>query len=85
MASLLSNKHLRVHLNSIISSKIHREDSMANQRSEPSAIDENVLAEIKRQLAQIQYGSLEISIHNGQVVQLEKREKKRWEKLDATK
>ena len=58
---------------------------MAHQRSEPATIDENVLAEIKRQLAQIQYGSLEISIHNGQVVQLEKREKKRWEKLEVGK
>ena len=58
---------------------------MAHQRSEPVTIDENVLAEIKRQLAQIQYGSLEISIHNGQVVQLERREKKRWGKLEVTK
>lgn len=58
---------------------------MAHQCSEPATIDENVLAEIKRQLAQIQYGSLEISIHNGQVVQLEKREKKRWGKLEVTK
>ena len=58
---------------------------MAHQRNEPATIDETVLAEIKRQLAQIQYGSLEISIHNGQVVQLEKREKKRWGKLEVTK
>lgn len=43
-------------------------------------VDEEVLAEIKRQLAQIQYGSLEISVHNGQIVQLERREKKRWGK-----
>jgi hypothetical protein len=58
---------------------------MPHQRSEPATIDENVLAEIKRQLAQIQYGSLEISIHNGQIVQLEKREKKRWGKFEITK
>ena len=30
-------------------------------------------------------GSLEILIHNGQVVQLERREKKRWRKLEVTK
>ena len=42
-------------------------------------VDEEVLAEIKLQLAQIQYGSLEISVHNGQIVQLERREKKRWD------
>jgi hypothetical protein len=41
---------------------------------------EDVLAEIKQQLTQIQFGSLEIQIHNGQVVQLERREKKRWDK-----
>lgn len=41
---------------------------------------EDVLAEIKHQLSQIQFGSLEIQIHNGQVVQLERREKKRWDK-----
>ena len=58
---------------------------MAYQRNELVNIDEDVLAEIKRQLAQIQYGSLEISIHNGQVVQLEKREKKRWGKVENSK
>jgi hypothetical protein len=41
---------------------------------------EELLTEIKQQLTQIQFGSLEIQIHNGQVVQLERREKKRWDK-----
>jgi hypothetical protein len=36
-------------------------------------------------LADIQYGSLEIQIHNGQVVQLERREKKRWGKSENAK
>ena len=63
---------------------------MANHQHESalhhhSAVDEDVLAEIKRQLANIQYGSLEISIHNGQVVQLERREKKRWGKGENSK
>lgn len=58
---------------------------MAYQRNELTTIDEDVLAEIKRQLAQIQYGSLEISIHNGQIVQLEKREKKHWGKIENSK
>jgi hypothetical protein len=39
-----------------------------------------LLEEIKQQLSQIQFGSLEIQIHNGQVVQIERREKKRWDK-----
>lgn len=43
-------------------------------------LTEDVLAEIKRQLAHIRYGSVEIQIHNGQIVQLESREKKRWDK-----
>jgi len=63
---------------------------MAHHQSEIPAlhegrVDQEVLAEIKRQLAQIQYGSLEISVHNGQVVQLERREKKRWGKPDSSK
>lgn len=48
-------------------------------------LDDDVLAEIKRQLGQIRYGSLEISVHNGQIVQLERREKKRWGKGDNSK
>ena len=58
---------------------------MANNRTEQAIIDEDVLAEIKYQLAHIQYGSLEIQIHNGQVVQLERREKKRWGKGENAK
>lgn len=48
--------------------------------SESPAIDEDVLKEIKQALSQIQYGSLEISIHNGHIVQLERREKKRFDR-----
>lgn len=58
---------------------------MANHHAEPVTIADDVLEEIKDQLAQIQYGSLEIQIHNGQVVQLERREKKRWDKSVNTK
>ncbi|PUA29556.1 MAG: hypothetical protein B0W54_02945 [Cellvibrio sp. 79] len=53
---------------------------MGTHRSEIANSIEDVLAEIKRQLAHIRYGSVEIQIHNGQVVQLESREKKRWDK-----
>jgi len=42
-----------------------------------------VLDDIKDQLAQLQFGSLEISVHNGQVVQIERREKKRYEKREG--
>lgn len=58
---------------------------MANHPAEPVTITDDVLEEIKHQLAQIQFGSLEIQIHNGQVVQLERREKKRWDKSVNTK
>lgn len=44
---------------------------------------DELLTEIKQQLAQIQFGSLEIQIHNGRVVQLERREKKRWDKASS--
>lgn len=57
---------------------------MANTAVASATISEEVLAEIKYQLAQIQYGSLEIQIHNGQIVQLERREKKRWGKSVST-
>ncbi len=53
---------------------------METYRTGQAAIPEDVLEEIKQQLALIQFGSLEIQIHNGQVVQIERREKKRWEK-----
>jgi hypothetical protein len=58
---------------------------MAQERTQHVFLDEDVLAEIKRQLAHLQYGSLEIQIHNGQVVQIERREKKRWDKSENAK
>ena len=58
---------------------------MASHRTEQASIDDDVLTEIKYQLTHIQFGSLEIQVHNGQVVQLERREKKRWGKSDNAK
>lgn len=58
---------------------------METYRTGQAAIPEDVLEEIKQQLALIQFGSLEIQIHNGQVVQIERREKRRWEKGVNTK
>ncbi len=58
---------------------------MAYQHPERGATDEAILAEIQYQLAQLQYGSLEIQVHNGQVVQLERREKKRIGKAENSK
>ncbi|MBC6906995.1 DUF2292 domain-containing protein [Saccharophagus sp. K07] len=46
---------------------------------------EEVLEDIRGQLSQIQFGSLEISVHNGQVVQIERREKKRYERREQQK
>jgi hypothetical protein len=55
---------------------------MTHQVNGTNLVDEEVLKEIAALLAQIQFGSLEISIHNGRVVQLERREKKRIDKGD---
>lgn len=63
----------------------NRDVVMGIYRTGQAAIPEDVLEEIKQQLALIQFGSLEIQIHNGQVVQIERREKKRWEKSVNTK
>ena len=62
-----------------------RDVVMETYRTGQAAIPEDVLEEIKQQLALIQFGSLEIQVHNGQVVQIERREKKRWEKSVNTK
>ena len=53
---------------------------MTYDRKQSIGLDEAVLAEIKQQLAQIKFGSLEISVHNGQIVQLERRKKSVGEK-----
>nr|WP_324257048.1 YezD family protein [Cellvibrio fontiphilus] len=53
---------------------------MANLQTEGEQHLSEIINEIKKQLAQLEYGSLEIQVHNGQVVQIERREKKRWEK-----
>jgi hypothetical protein len=52
----------------------------AENAAQQDALANEILEEIKHQLALIQYGSLEIQVHNGQVVQMERREKKRWGK-----
>lgn len=58
---------------------------METSRNKQVEISDDVLEEIKQQLAFIQFGSLEIQIHNSQIVQIERREKKRWEKGTYTK
>jgi hypothetical protein len=58
---------------------------MANAQAGGEQHLSDILNEIKQQLAMIEYGSLEIQVHNGQVVQIERREKKRWEKGVNTK
>jgi len=63
----------------------NRDVVMETYRTGQAALPEEVLEEIKQQLALIQFGSLEIQVHNGQVVQIERREKKRWEKSVNTK
>lgn len=51
---------------------------MSNQNQ--NKLDDELIAEIRKQLLLVEYGSLEIQVHNGQVVQIERREKKRWDK-----
>lgn len=62
-----------------------REESMTYHYPDKGTTDEAILAEIQHQLAQLQYGSLEIQVHNGQVVQLERREKKRFVNTEKPK
>lgn len=65
----------------------HRTESAVTPESavKSDTVAGEILEEIKNQLALIQFGSLEIQVHNGQVVQIERREKKRWEKGVNTK
>jgi hypothetical protein len=65
----------------------HRTESAVTPEgaTKQDAVTKEILDEIKNQLALIQFGSLEIQVHNGQVVQIERREKKRWEKGVNTK
>jgi len=57
---------------------------MADINSKLVAINEDVFNEIKQIITQIKYGSLEISIHNGKIVQIERREKKRYVKGESS-
>ncbi len=54
---------------------------MANAQAGGEQHLSDILNEIKKQLALIEYGSLEIQVHNGQVVQIERREKNAGKKV----
>ncbi|MCR6654090.1 MAG: DUF2292 domain-containing protein [Cellvibrionaceae bacterium] len=56
---------------------------MTNRDADKESGYREILEDIKSHLAQLQFGSLEISVHNGQVVQIERREKKRYEKREG--
>lgn len=43
-------------------------------------MDEKVLKEIIKAIQQIKYGEVVITIHNSEIVQIERREKKRFQK-----
>jgi len=45
-----------------------------------SKIDKKILDEILKSIQQINYGEVVITIHNSKIVQIEKREKKRFQK-----
>lgn len=53
---------------------------MAPQERDVESAQQDVLNEVKQLLANIQFGSVEILVHNGQIVQIELREKKRYPK-----
>ena len=53
---------------------------MSHLKVENNIVLPAVLNEIVDALSSIQFGSIEIQIHNGVVVQLERKEKKRWDK-----
>jgi hypothetical protein len=55
-------------------------DAMSRLKVENNIVPPAVLNEIVDALSSIQFGSIEIQIHNGVVVQLERKEKKRWDK-----
>jgi hypothetical protein len=44
--------------------------------------DASILREIQSALAGLRFGSVEITVHNGQVVQIERKEKFRLQKPD---
>ena len=43
-------------------------------------IDQKILDEIVKAIQQINYGEVVITIHNSKIVQIEKKEKKRFQK-----
>lgn len=43
-------------------------------------IDKKILDEILKPIQQIRYGEVVVTIHNSKIVQVEKREKKRFQK-----
>ena len=47
-----------------------------------NAVDEKIFEEIMNSIQQIDYGEVVVTIHNSKVIQIEKKEKKRFKKLD---
>jgi len=50
---------------------------MANEH--PVAVSSEVVEEILRAITQLRFGSIEITVHEGRVTQIEKREKVRFQ------
>lgn len=48
-------------------------------------LDKKILDEILKSIQQINYGEVVISIHNSKIVQIEKKEKKRFDLKSAIK
>ena len=55
---------------------IDTNDKISDRNSK--TLSQNIIDEIVRSIQQINYGEVMITIHNSKVVQIEKREKKRF-------
>jgi hypothetical protein len=55
-----------------------KEDAMPAAQPEQAVDDPRVLAVITEALRSLQFGAVEITVHNGQVVQVERKEKFRF-------
>jgi hypothetical protein len=56
------------------------EPHTVDQAARPDAAHHEIVREILRALQSVQYGSVEVIIHNSKVVQIERKEKFRFDK-----
>ncbi len=54
------------------------DDTSALQAPQKAALDKKVLEDISRMLADLRFGSIEITVHENRVTQIERKEKVRF-------